>query len=305
MSAPERPPSLDPVAARRWAAYPVAATASPWLHEEVAARMQERLDFIKLQPRQWAHWEPLRGGLQAHKALQQRYSQADAWLTSAKAAEAEAAQEALKAAWWQPVRWTGPRVQTGVPPEGSVQMVWANMQLHASPAPQDLLKSWHQALAVDGFLMFSCFGPDTLRELRALYARQGWPAPAHEFTDMHDWGDMLVQAGFAEPVMDMERITLTYETPARLLAELRELGRNLHVQRFAGLRGRRWRQQLVDALMSLARAEEGGRLSLSFEIVYGHALKPQPRVAVAAKTEIGLDQMRQMLRRSSDLSDKV
>ena len=205
MSAPERPPSLDPVAARRWAAYPVAATASPWLHEEVAARMQERLDFIKLQPRQWAHWEPLRGGLQAHKALQQRYSQADVWLTSAKAADAEAAQEALKAAWWQPARWTGPRVQTGVPPEGSVQMVWANMQLHASPAPQDLLKSWHQALAVDGFLMFSCFGPDTLRELRALYARQGWPAPAHEFTDMHDWGDMLVQAGFAEPVMDMER----------------------------------------------------------------------------------------------------
>lgn len=305
MSAPERPPSLDPVAARRWAAYPVAATASPWLHEEVAARMQERLDFIKLQPRQWAHWEPLRGGLQAHKALQQRYSQADVWLTSGRTAESEAAQEAMKAAWWQPARWSGPRVQTGVPPEGSVQMVWANMQLHASPAPQDLLKSWHQALAVDGFLMFSCFGPDTLRELRALYARQGWPAPAHEFTDMHDWGDMLVQAGFAEPVMDMERITLTYETPARLLAELRELGRNLHIQRFAGLRGRRWRLQLVDVLMGLARAEEGGRLSLSFEIVYGHALKPQSRAAVAAKTEIGLDQMRQMLRRSSDLSDKV
>ncbi|PUE34006.1 biotin synthase [Limnohabitans sp. Jir72] len=305
MSAPERPPSLDPVAALRWAAYPVAVAASPWLHEEVAARMQERLDFIKLQPRQWAHWEPLRGGLQAHKALQQRYSQADVWLSSARSAQADAAQKALKAAWWQPARWMGPRVQTGLPPEGSVQMVWANMQLHASAAPQDLLKSWHRALAVDGFLMFSCFGPDTLIELRALYARQGWPAPAHEFTDMHDWGDMLVQAGFAEPVMDMERITLTYETPGRLLTELRELGRNLHTQRFAGLRGRRWRQQLVDALMGLAKTEEGGCLSLSFEIVYGHALKPKPRAAVAAQTEIGLDQMRIMLRRSSDLSDKL
>ena len=184
-------------------------------------------------------------------------------------------------------------------------MLWANMALHTSDDPQALLQKWHQLLAVDGFLMFSCLGPDTLRELADVYQGKGWPPACHAFTDMHDWGDMLVQAGFAEPVMDMERITLTYETPARLLAELRELGRNLHVQRFAGLRGRRWRQQLVDALMSLARAEEGGRLSLSFEIVYGHALKPQPRVAVAAKTEIGLDQMRQMLRRSSDLSDKV
>jgi len=305
MSAPERPPSLDPVAAAHWAAYPVATSASPWLHEEVASRMQERLDFIKLQPRQWAHWEPLRGGLQAHKALQKRYAQADVWLVSERFSESQLTQKALQAAWWQPERWMGPRVQSAQPPEASVQMLWANMQLHASPDPQRLLKTWYKALAVDGFLMFSCFGPDTLRELRALYAQKGWPAPAHEFTDMHDWGDMLVQAGFAEPVMDMERITLTYATPERLLAELRELGRNLHIQRFAGLRGRRWRQSLLDALTTLARPEEDGRLSLSFEIVYGHALKPPARAKVAAETEIGLDQMRQMLRRSSDLPDKV
>jgi len=114
-----------------------------------------------------------------------------------------------------------------------------------------------------------------------------------------------VEAGFAEPVMDMERITLTYETPERLLAELREWGRNLHVQRFAGLRGRRWRQQLDEVLLTLAKPEEGGRLSLSFEIVYGHALKPRPRAKLSAQTEIGLDQMRQMLRSHSGISDKV
>jgi malonyl-CoA O-methyltransferase len=259
--------------------------------------MQERLDFIKLQPRQWAHWEPVRGGLQAHKALQQRYAQADVWLSSAQKTDADWAEKALKATWWQPVRWTGPSVHTGVPPESSVQMVWANMQLHASAQPQALLQSWHRALAVDGFLMFSCMGPDTLRELRHVYAQQGWPAPAHEFTDMHDWGDMLVQAGFAEPVMDMERITLTFETPERLLAELRELGRNLNIRRFAGLRGRRWLAQLHAALLTLAQVQEGGRLALSFEIVYGHALKPQPRAKVMAETEIGLAQMRQMLKR--------
>ncbi len=304
MSAPESPPSLDPVAAARWLAHPV-GQASPWLHEEVAARMQERLDFIKLQPTCWVHWEPLRGGLLAHGALQQRYPKAQVWLSSEHADQALAAQAAVRGRWWQAARWSGPRVQVGLPPEGQAQMLWANMALHTAAQPQNLLKTWHQSLAVDGFLMFSCLGPDTLRELRDAYAQQGWPAPAHEFTDMHDWGDMLVEAGFAEPVMDMERITLTYESPERLLAELRAWGRNLHVQRFQGLRGRRWRAQLDEVLLALARAEEGGRLSLSFEIVYGHALKPRPRVKLSAQTEIGLAQMRQMLRSGTGISDKV
>jgi malonyl-CoA O-methyltransferase len=184
-------------------------------------------------------------------------------------------------------------------------MLWANMLLHTCAQPQQILKIWHDTLAVDGFLMFSCLGPDSLRELREAYACQGWPEPAHEFTDMHDWGDMLVEAGFAEPVMDMERINLTYESPDRMLADLRGWGRNLHIQRFSGLRGRRWREQLDQALMTLARPEEGGRLSLSFEIVYGHAMKPQPRAKLSAQTEIGLDQMRQMLRSSNAISDKV
>jgi malonyl-CoA O-methyltransferase len=267
--------------------------------------MQERLDFINLQPTRWVHWGALRGGLMAHQALQKRYPKAQAWLCSELPKEAETARLALQGRWWQAKRWFGPRLQLGLPPEGQAQMLWANMQLHTSAQPQDLLKTWHRALAVDGFLMFSCLGPDTLRELRDAYAQQGWPAPAHEFTDMHDWGDMLLEAGFAEPVMDMERITLTYETPERLLAELRAWGRNLHVQRFAGLRGRRWHEQLKQLLMTLARPEQDGRLTLSFEIVYGHALKPQPRVPVSAQAAIGLDQMRQMLRRGAGISDKV
>ena len=304
MSAPERPPSLDPVAAARWLAHPV-GKVSPWLHEEVASRMQERLDFIKLQPDRWVHWEPLRGGLLAQRALQKRYPKAQAWLSSDRVGEALEVQKAVQGRWWQIERWLGPRIELGLPPAGQAQMLWANMLLHTCPYPQKMLKNWHNTLAVDGFVMFSCLGPDSLRELRDAYARQGWPEPAHEFTDMHDWGDMLVEAGFAEPVMDMERITLTYESPQRMLDDLRVWGRNLHVKRFSGLRGRLWRAQLDQVLMSLARPEEGGRLSLSFEIVYGHALKPRPRVAVSAQTQIGLDQMRHMLRSGTRISDKV
>jgi len=304
MSAPERPPTLDPVAAARWANR-LGASHSPWLHEEVASRMQARLDFIKLEPHLWAHWEPLSGGVMAHRALQKRYPQAEGWLFSEQAQQAERVQKMLQGPWWRASRWWGPRVRVGMPPQAQVNMLWANMVLHHTAEPQRCLQQWHQALAVDGFLMFSCWGPDTLRELRSAYAQQGWPAPAHEFTDMHDWGDMLIEAGFAEPVVDMERITLTFETPERLLTEMRELGRNLHVQRFAGLRGRRWKTQLDEVLMSLAKPEEGGRLSLGFEVVYGHALKPRPRARLSAQTEIGLDQMRQMLRSGPAITDKV
>ena len=305
MSPVSRPPSLDPVAAARWLGRPAPALSSPWLHEEVASRMQERLDFITLQPQQWVHWEPLSGGVAAHRSLVQRYPNARAWLVCEQAQNALTARSLIARKWWQVLSWREPKQQIGWPSEQSADMLWANMQLHGHPEPQALLRAWHQALSVNGFLMFSCFGPDTLRELRQVYERAGWPQPAHEFTDMHDWGDMLVQAGFAEPVMDMERITLTYASPEGLLAELRQLGRNLHVDRFEGLRGRVWKRSLLQALMSLACPEHDGRLSLSFEIVYGHALKPQPRLKLAPKTEIGLDQMRHMLRSSGGMSDKL
>jgi malonyl-CoA O-methyltransferase len=267
--------------------------------------MQERLDFIKLQPQQWVHWGPLRGGLAAQSALEQRYPKAQVWLAGESPAHAHVTQQALQAPWWQAQHWFGPKRLQGLPPDHSAHMVWANMHLHASAEPQALLQIWHRALAVDGFLMFSCLGPDTLRDLRHVYAQAGWPEPAHAFTDMHDWGDMLVEAGFAEPVMDMERITLTYASPDTLLAELRGLGRNLHVHRFQGLRSRLWRERLSKALLALARPEEGGRLSLGFEIVYGHALKPQPRMKIAAKSEIGLDQMRHMLHSGGGIGGKV
>lgn len=293
MSSSEKPPTLDPAAAARWAARPL--PASPWLHEEVARRMQERLAVIRLQPQAWADWEPWRGGVQAHQALRVRYPQAAVWQVCAQLEEARRLQAQTTPAWWRPGRWTGPAVHQGVPPDAGVQMVWANMLLHQVADPQALLTQWHRALAVDGFLMFSCLGPDSLRELRVLHAQMGWSAPHHEFTDMHDWGDMLVQAGFAEPVMDMERITLTFETPERLLQELRDLGRNAHVGRAPGLHGRGWREQWLQALNAHAPRNREGHLQLTFEVVYGHALKPLGRPRMLPESQIGLHDMRQML----------
>jgi len=288
--AQDTPPTIDPAAAQRWER--AAPARSPWLHEEVARRMEDRLQWIRLEPKAWADWEPVRGGLAGHALIERRYPRAQCFVSERTPGRSNAAMSSLARPWWR--RWTGPAVHQGPVPQGAVQMLWANMALHMSAQPQALIAQWHEALATDGFLMFSCLGPDTLRELRTVYKALGWPPPAHDFTDMHDWGDMLVHAGFAEPVMDMERITLTWETPQRLLAELRQLGANLHPQRFAGLRGRKWRDRLYDELARALRQPDG-RLALTFEIIYGHALKPAPRVRVSEKSAVSLQDMRSIL----------
>jgi malonyl-CoA O-methyltransferase len=153
---------------------------------------------------------------------------------------------------------------------------------------------WHQSLAADGFVMFSCLGPDTLRELRELYRSLGWPAPTIDFVDMHDLGDMLVHAGFADPVMDQETITLTWADAPSLLAELRGLGGNVSPGRWPGLRTPRWRRRLEQALQSLAGPE--GRLHLRFEVSYGHAFKALPRVKAGEPTTVSLSEMCTLVR---------
>ena len=260
--------------------------------------LEERLQWMTLKPATWLHWEPLRGGVQAQALLERRYPGSECFVLEAQVKRAQAAFKLIAKPWWNVKHWTGPKQRFEAPP-APVQMLWANMALHTAPDPQALIAQWHSLLASEGFVMFSCLGPDTLGQLRRVYAQQGWPLPSHDFTDMHDWGDMLVGAGFAEPIMDMERITLSYSSPEALLDELRQLGRNLNIRRFKGLRGRGWKARWLDAVRTgLTTAGGDGRLSLTFEVVYGHAFKPKPRLAVAPQTSISLDEMRTALRQS-------
>ncbi|MDZ7891175.1 MAG: biotin synthase [Rhodoferax sp.] len=287
-----KPPTIDPVAAARWAHAPV--VSAPWLHEEVARRMEDRLQWIVQKPVTWLDWEPSRGGYEGHLLVQKRYPKAQSYVCESTAARQLHSRKILTPAWWSPGRWTGatPRFERAADP---VQMLWANMALHMAADPQALIRDWHTHLAVDGFVMFSCFGPDTLRELRRVFDVAGWPQPHHQFTDMHDWGDMLVHAGFAEPVMDMERITLSYSSAERLLEELRGLGRNLHTNRFAGTRTKGWRKDLLERLTRELGAKDG-RLTITFEVVYGHAFKPKLRLKVAPETRVSLGDMRAALK---------
>jgi malonyl-CoA O-methyltransferase len=123
--------------------------------------------------------------------------------------------------------------------------------------------------------MFSTFGPDTLKELRASFQAVDGYTHVSRFVDMHDIGDMLVHAGFADPVMDMEMITQAYTDLSQVLHDLKSIGaHNATAGRPRGLMGKaRW-QRMAQAYERLRRE---GRLPATFEVVYGHAWKPQPR----------------------------
>ncbi|HMS26874.1 MAG TPA: biotin synthase [Burkholderiaceae bacterium] len=305
----QSPPTLSLAAANRW--YAVAPQKSPWLHEEVAGRMLERLQWINQQPKLWVNWGAVRGGEQAQVTLLEKYKDSECFmplpseLYAYSAINNVAKQDMVAVKPSATHKWSlaglfkrAPKIHHNLPADGTANMLWANMHLHDVIHPQAVLTQWQKALATDGFVMFSCLGPDTLKELRNMYVQLGWPEPSHQFTDMHDWGDMLIQAGFSQPVMDMERIVLTYETPQKLLQDLRELGRNLHPNRFPALRGKAWKAKLDAALMQhLSDPQEGGRLKLTFEIIYGHAIKPEPRVKLSEHSAVSLQDMRAMLQK--------
>jgi malonyl-CoA O-methyltransferase len=200
--------------------------------------------------------------------------------------------------WWSAQRWRNDAaVAESSVPEGQAQLLWANMMLHAVADPGALFRQWRKALSMEGFVMFSTLGPDTLKTLRETYREAGWGVAHAPFVDMHDLGDMLVRAGFADPVMDQEMLRLTWATPAALLAELRGLGLNADPSRHAGLRTPRWRARLEAALAERAtRQGADGRIALEFEIVYGHAFNPPPRVAVAGETRLSAADLQRMAR---------
>lgn len=286
----ERPVRVQDAALQRhWRRAEAEATPAAWLSEEIARRMADRLALLRRPPQRILDWAAPLGASQA--LLRSQCPQAE---LIALDREGRALPSTASGGWLRRLFTSGNRPSADAAPSGD--LLWSNLLLHWVDDLPALLQRWQRALAVDGLLMFSAFGPDTLRELRSLYARAGWGSPASAWVDMHDLGDALVHAGFADPVMDMERLTLTWDSPAALLAELRTLGLNTDPARHAGLRTPRWRQRLEQALSESLRGPDG-RLHLSFEIVYGHALRPEPRPTVAAETSISLDAMREMARR--------
>jgi malonyl-CoA O-methyltransferase len=270
------------------------ANEAPWLHVEAARRLAERLMLVRRQPRVVIDWWSFNGAGQS--LLRQAYPRARLLRVEADAAPRQRAPTAASSGWWARRRSAAesPCVAPHEVQAGAAELLWSNMMLHWVADPQAEFRQWLRALAVDGFVMFTTLGPGSLRGLRDVYARRGWPVPHAPFIDMHDLGDMLVQCGLADPVMDQETLTLTWADAPAMLAELRALGGNVDPRRWAGLRTPRWRDGLLTELQHLRGAD--GRLRLDFEVVYGHAFKAAPKARVAERTTVALEDMRTMVR---------
>jgi biotin biosynthesis protein BioC len=151
----------------------------------------------------------------------------------------------------------------------SVDLLWSSLALQWANDLAATLRGFHTALAPGGLLMFATFGPDTLKELRTAFAQVDHAPHVNRFADLHDIGDMLIDAGFASPVMEMEMLTLTYTDLKSLMLDLKGIGaHNASAQRRRGLMGTRaWRE--LQAAYDALRVD--GRLPASYEVIYGHA----------------------------------
>jgi len=248
------------------------------LQREVGSRMLERLDYVRIEPQRVLDLGCGTGA--SLTALHQRYPKAQ--LLGADLSEAM-----LRAGRGQRsrLRWLLPFLRGNQTPltaadaaalpfkSASIGFLWSNLMLHWLDDPLPALREMHRVLEVDGLLMFATFGPDTLKELRASFA-DGY-IHTQRFADMHDLGDMLVACGFADPVMDMEVLTMTYGSLDDLFRDLRQSGASCAMQaRRHGLMGRSTWQQMRAAYENLA---QDGRLPATFEVVYGHAWKAQSK----------------------------
>ncbi len=249
--------------ARAAASYDEAAV----LARETGRRMAERLDYVKISPRRMADIGCATGD--GIRGLQRRYP-------GALPLAVDFARPMLSAVkahvpFLSRISGRGPRLLNAdvraLPlAEDSLGLVWSNLMLHWLDDPLAALRELHRVLEVGGLLMFATLGPDTLKELRTAGA-----TTLRNFPDMHDVGDMLVAAGFSDAVMDMEMIEFEYAAPRGLLRDQRLLGVRddlLGAMDFRTARRifRSWEGQ-----------RRGGRLPATFEIVYGHAWKAQPK----------------------------
>ncbi len=261
--------------------------AAAVLQHEVCQRMDERLDLIKHQPA--VILDAGSGTGKALPALRARYPKArviafDLALTMLQRGR-------VHTPWWKSVLGQSTNALCGDIEQlplatGSVDFAWSNLALQWMNDPDRAFSEFHRVLAPGGLLMFSTFGPDTLKELRAAYSGVDRHTHVSRFIDLHDIGDILVKRGFADPVMDMEPFTLTYSDVRALMHELKAIGaHNVTQSRPPGLTGRARLAAVEQAYEPLRR---DGKLPATFEVVYGHAWKPMPRLTPSGKRIIDI-----------------
>jgi malonyl-CoA O-methyltransferase len=259
--------------------------AAAVLQHEVCQRMLSRLDFVKLQPA--AILDAGCGTGNVVLALRTRFSGARIHVLDIATGMVRHA--CARVPWWRRMLGGGVVPVCGDIEQlplsaGAVDLVWSNLALQWVNEPPRAIRELRRVLAPGGLLMFSTFGPDTLKELRSAYAEADRYTHVNRFIDMHDLGDMLVHAGFADPVMDMEYLTLTYADVRALMRDLKAIGaHNVTAGRRPGMTAR---ATLAAVERNYEKFREAGRLPATFEVIYGHAWIPHKRTTRDGKPVI-------------------
>ncbi|MEW5789433.1 MAG: malonyl-ACP O-methyltransferase BioC [Pseudomonadota bacterium] len=250
-----------------------------FLQQEVARRLDDHLEGMKIQPARILDAGCGTGfglGLLARRFPEARLLGLDL----AHAMAGRARDRFAPASLWK--RWlgrvTGPdKVPTTLCGDleslplagGSLDMIWSSLALQWVGPPDQAFAEARRVLREEGLFLFASFGPDTLMELRAASSGLDGHQHVNRFIDMHDLGDALVRAGFSGPVMEMEKIALTYATLPELLRDLKAIGAHTVLEnRRTGLMGKAEWRRLVDNYETFRR---DGRLPATYEVVYGHA----------------------------------
>lgn len=272
---------LDRAAVRR--AFDRAAAsydAHAVLQREVCDRLLERLDFMKLTPQRVLDLGAGTGYGMQH--LHTRYPAAGligldlapAMLARARAKfPAPPLHQRLAARFTRAapaqVAFVCADMERLPFPANSLDLIWSSLTLQWANDLEATLRDCHRTLVRGGLMMFATFGPDTLKELRTAFAGIDSTPHVNRFADLHDIGDMLVHAGFANPVMEMDMLTLTYTDLKALMIDLKGIGaHNAAVTRRRGLMGK-WAWQSLE--QAYERHRNNGRLPATYEVIYGHA----------------------------------
>ncbi len=272
---------LDPRVVRR--AFDRAAASydsAAGVQSEIRGRLLERLEVVRLQPRRVLDLGA--GTAHASGALKKRYRSAQVIaldLSPAMLRQSSRLQTLLRR--FQPVAGDAHRLPLK---SASIDLVCSNLMLEWCHDPDAIFREIRRILTPHGLFMFATLGPDTLQELRTAWRPLDRHTHVHRFIDMHDLGDALMRANFADPVMDTERLTVTYPGMKALWRELKASGaRNIAQGRPRGLTGR----SLFETLQSQAAlALRNGVLPVTLEVVYGQAWTAEPRPARRAQEEI-------------------
>jgi len=168
----------------------------------------------------------------------------------------------------------------------SVDLIFSSLMLQWCDYKK-VFAEFKRLLKPDGLLMFSTFGPDTLKELKKSWEQVDSHAHVNDFTDMHDLGDELIQAGLAEPVMDMDLLTLTYQDVMSVMVDLKSIGANtiLKNQKKVAEHGLVTPGKLKKVISHYEQYRKQGLIPASYEVVYGHAWKTKPRETKISKED--------------------